>query len=196
MKVIKVIDIETKDDQETFDLESVVGEPAPHAYHINYKNHGFAKFRIDDKSLSVFEKKLGLIEDSMSRKQIYNIMYDMLKHTPKLKQTDGKSDLAGARLLNICKTQLVNEKAVDVITDTMRFVIPVVIKNYIPVEEYENSHHSIFELCLSILSSGSIEDNATKHLVLDALITSARKEEDIFHIVKWFKEGAVFNAQD
>jgi aminopeptidase N len=36
MKVIDVIDIETKDDQETFDLDFLVGKPAPYAYHINY----------------------------------------------------------------------------------------------------------------------------------------------------------------
>jgi len=55
MKIIKVVDIITKDDTETFDLEDLVGTEAPHAYHINYKNHGYAKFKIDDKSLKVFE---------------------------------------------------------------------------------------------------------------------------------------------
>ena len=55
MKVTKVVDIITKDDQESFEMESLIGESAPFAYHINYKNHGYAKFKIDDKSLRVFE---------------------------------------------------------------------------------------------------------------------------------------------
>jgi len=68
MKIIKVIDIITKDDQESFDINEMVGEPAPHAYHINYQNHGYAKFKIPEESLAVFEKKLHLIEESMCRK--------------------------------------------------------------------------------------------------------------------------------
>ena len=64
MKILKVIDIETKDDQESFDIEDLVGSDAPAAYHINYKNYGFAKFKIDEKSLKVFENKLEKIESN------------------------------------------------------------------------------------------------------------------------------------
>jgi len=31
-----------------------VGTKAPHAYHINYKNYGYAKFKVDKKSLLVY----------------------------------------------------------------------------------------------------------------------------------------------
>ena len=181
MKVTKVIDIITKDDQESFEIESLRGTDAPSAYHINYKNYGFAKFQIDDKSLAFFEKNLSKIEDSMSRKQIFNIMYDMLK----------QNDISGAQLLNICKTQLVGETSVDVMTDVMRFVIPVVIKNYIPPEIYLKSHHDIFELFLAILGSGTITDKATQHLVLDAILSSARNEDHIALLVNWFKDDVV-----
>jgi hypothetical protein len=54
MKIIKEIDILTKSDQETFELAELAGVKAPFAYHINYKNYGFAKFIIDDKSLNAF----------------------------------------------------------------------------------------------------------------------------------------------
>ena len=60
-------DIYTKDDQESFSLETMIGRDAPAAYHINYKNYGYAKFLIDNKSLSVFEKKFGQIEDNIAR---------------------------------------------------------------------------------------------------------------------------------
>lgn len=129
MKVQKVVDIVTKDDQETFEVAELIGTEAPAAYHINYKNYGYGKFRIDDKSLKVFETSLGKIEDSLSRKQIFNIMYDMLK----------ENYLSGAQVLNICKTQLVNETAVDVLTDVMRFVVPVIIARYLPLENYESA---------------------------------------------------------
>jgi hypothetical protein len=32
-----------------------VGQEAAHAYHINYKNYGYGKFKIDDKSLKVYQ---------------------------------------------------------------------------------------------------------------------------------------------
>lgn len=113
-------------------------------------------------------------------------MYDMLK----------LNDLPGARLLGICKKQLIGESEVGVITDVMKFVIPSVIKNHIPLDQYEKTHHDIFELILdNILNSGSIKDNSTKHLVFDALLTSARNEDHIEMLVKWYKEGVVYNTK-
>jgi hypothetical protein len=38
MTISKVVDIVTKDDQETFDIPELVGHDAPFAYHINYQN--------------------------------------------------------------------------------------------------------------------------------------------------------------
>jgi len=138
MKVTRVVNIETSDSKETLEVEELVGQDAAAAYHINYKNFGFGKFRFDDKSLAAFAGNLSKIEDALSRKQVYNIMYDMLK----------ENYISGAQVLDICKSQLVQETAVDVLTDVMRSVIPVVIKNYIPLENYEQSHKEIFELFL------------------------------------------------
>lgn len=59
-----------------------------------------------------------------------------------------QNDISGAQLLEICKTQLIGETAVDVITDTMRSIIPSIIKNFIPIEIYERSHYDIFTLIL------------------------------------------------
>jgi hypothetical protein len=186
MKIIKVQSILTDSAKESFEVAEMKGLDAPHAYHINYKNHGFAKFLLDDKTLSALEKDLLKIESSMSRKQLYSIMEDMLK----------QNHLCGARLLDIIKTQLVGETAVDVISSVMRGVVPLVIKNYIPLEIYEKTHHDIFELYLDgILASGTIKDMSTKHLVLDSILTSARNEDHIQLLIKWFKEGAIFTTK-
>jgi len=56
MKVIKTHDITTKSNLDKFSVPELEGEEAPHAYHINYKNYGYAKFKIDEKSLEVFEQ--------------------------------------------------------------------------------------------------------------------------------------------
>lgn len=181
MKVTKVVDIETSDSKESFEVAELVGHPAAFAYHINYQNYGFGKFRFDKKSLAAFTTNLSKIEDNLSRKQVFNILYDMLK----------ENHISGAQVLEICKTQLVNETAVDVLTDVMRFVIPVVIKNYIPLERYEQSHKEIFELFLSILAKGTITDKSTQHLVLDAILTSARSEEHYAQLINWLNTGFV-----
>jgi len=108
-------------------------------------------------------------------------MYDMLK----------ENDLSGAQLLQICKSQLVGETSVDVLTDVMRSVVPITIKNYIPLEIYEQSHHDMFELFLGILASGEIKDKSTQELVMEAIFTCARNEDHIEHLVNWFKSGFI-----
>ena len=62
MKVTKVVDILTKDDKETLDIPELVGQPAPFAYHINYQAKGYAKFIIDQKSVSALGDNLSKIE--------------------------------------------------------------------------------------------------------------------------------------
>mmetsp|Transcript_9866 Transcript_9866/g.16592 ORF Transcript_9866/g.16592 Transcript_9866/m.16592 type:complete len:782 (-) Transcript_9866:41-2386(-) len=186
MKPLKIVDVETSETQESFELTELIGKKAAHAYHINYKNFGYAKFKIDEKSLLAFEQQLGDIGLAISRKQIYNILFDMLR----------SGDISGARLLQICKKQMVEEKDVGVITDLFRFIIPAVIKSHIPTEYYQQCHHDIFEIILdNILTSGSIEDNSTKHLLLEAMLTSARNEDHYLLLVKWLKEGAIFNTK-
>ena len=178
MKVISTHNITTKDDKKQFDEPSLVGLDAPFAYHINYMNYGFGKFIIDPKSMKVLEDNLVKIESSMSRKQLYNIMQDMLQidHT-KL----GKSEaiLSGAQVLEICKSQMMKETAPDVISDTMRWLIPTIIKKYMPAEMYEKNQGEIFEMIVDgILTAGTLKnDKATLHLTMDALFSSARIEK-------------------
>ena len=54
MKIAKIAEIFTRDDVESFDVEELKGVEAPNAFHINYKNFGYGKFKIDKHSLSVF----------------------------------------------------------------------------------------------------------------------------------------------
>lgn len=68
--------------------------------------------------------------------------------------------------------------ASDVIGDTMRWLIPSSIKQFCPIENYEQSHSDIFEMALDgILSKGLIPDKATKHLVIDSTLGCCRNEK-------------------
>lgn len=71
----------------------MVGEKVPFAYHINHGGFGYAKFVIDKISLWAFEKNLNKIESSISRKQLYYIMFDMIKN----------NEISGAQWLKIVK---------------------------------------------------------------------------------------------
>ena len=68
MKIYHSIDITTKDDKESFDVPELVGTKAPYFYNINAGNYGYAKFKIDKKSIQALSEKLVKIEDSKSRK--------------------------------------------------------------------------------------------------------------------------------
>jgi len=108
----------------------MVGEDAPFAYHINYQNKGYGKFKIDSKSTKAFETNLGKIEDSLSRKHIYLMYDDMLKD----------QNISGAQVLEICKSQLLNETEVGVLTAVVDRMIPIIIKNYLPANNYEETN--------------------------------------------------------
>jgi hypothetical protein len=90
---------------------------------------------------------------------------------------------------------MTSEASTDVISIVFRLMIPLVIAAYIPLESFEESHADIFEMILDgILSSSNIEDEATIQMVFGALLESAKKEEHIEMLVKWFKEGSVFST--
>ena len=45
-----------------------------------------------------------------------------------------------------------------------------------------------------ILASGAIGDNATRHVLLDAALSSARNEDHYERLVQWFKAGHLTNT--
>ena len=104
MKVIARHEVLTSSTQETIELKTAAGTPVPFAYHINAGNFGFAKFKVDTKSLAAFEKQLVNVEDSMSRRHIYSVLFDMIKD----------NDISGAQVLEIACKNIANEEAVDV----------------------------------------------------------------------------------
>ena len=62
---------------------------------------------------------------------------------------------------------------------------------------YERSQSDIFEMILDgILTAGSLkEDKATRHLVIDALLSAARNENHYKMLLAMFEEGYVINSK-
>lgn len=185
MTISRIIDVVTKDDQESFEIPELVGQDAPFAYHINHQNKGYGKFKIDTKSTAAFETHLGKIEDSLSRKHIYLMYNDMLKD----------QNISGAQLLDICKSQLQNETEVGVLTAVVQQIIPVIVKSFLPTSIYESTNCQLFELILNnILSGDAVLDQSTQTLLFDGLMSHCRNEEHYPMLVEWFKQGRLINS--
>ena len=137
MKISKIIDVLTKDDQESFTLDDLVGTPAASAYLINYGFQGYGKFKFDAKSIEAFAQTgLVKIEDAMSRKYIYRVLHDMLKN----------QDICGVEVLEIIEANLPDETSVDVLACCLNVVIPIVIKSYLPLQLYNDKKNQMFKM--------------------------------------------------
>ena len=87
-------------------------------------------------------------------------MYDLIK--------SGK--IAGSRVLTIIMKNLEYETAVDVLQDTLRFVIPAILGKFLHSEVYESKNTEMFDLTLKIMQSGTFNQYAA---AMETLLTSA-----------------------
>ena len=100
MKVYDQVDVIIEAEPETL-VQSLKGKRKPHAYILDYGDNGYAKFQYDQQTLDVFAKSISKIESSLTRKQIYAVMFDMVK----------EGLLAGQQYLEILKEHIPQETA-------------------------------------------------------------------------------------
>lgn len=100
-------------------------------------------------TLKALEIGLHKIESSLDRKQVTNIMFDMIK--------SGK--IPASRVLNIIKNNFEHETAVDVLQDTFRFVIPGILGRYLHTEVVEERTAEMFDMTMKIMTSGKFNTN-------------------------------------
>jgi aminopeptidase N len=79
MNIYFQADAITSDEHEVVSVPELIGVKAPFAYYLNLGCNGFGKFKIDDRSIHAFEQKLSEMKNSMDRKLLYNILFDMMK---------------------------------------------------------------------------------------------------------------------
>jgi hypothetical protein len=80
MEIIAEVTCSTSADVPVTSVDEFLGTERAHAYLINHGAHGYAKFILDAKTISALETSLHLIKSSLDRKQIYNILFDMVKN--------------------------------------------------------------------------------------------------------------------
>jgi len=112
-------------------------------------------------------------------------MYDLIK--------SGK--IAGSRVLTIIMKNLEQETAVDVLEDTLRFVVPAILGKFLQSEFYETKNTEMFDLMLKIMQSGTFNQYA---FAMETLLTSAigfaESENSAKLVYKWFVMGKVVDA--
>lgn len=60
MEVTDVYTIQTDDKESEVVYSELVGKPLPYAFFVNLNSHGYAKFKVDKRSLKAFEEKFGV----------------------------------------------------------------------------------------------------------------------------------------
>ena len=123
MHVISTIRVETSDSvSEVLIPDSFVNNQSRRirAFLINYGCHGYGKFEIDPMSLTALETGLHKIKSSLDRKNLYNVMFDMIK----------SGSLPASQVLHIMLNNLQHESAVEILEDCLCNIIPCILTKY------------------------------------------------------------------
>lgn len=76
-EIDSVHDVVVQPQEETI-VKEFEGLPAPRAHLLNYRDWGYGKFRIDQRSLTAFKEGLSDINDNFTRKLIYTYLTQMV----------------------------------------------------------------------------------------------------------------------
>lgn len=189
---MKVIDTQTVRTSST-EAETVVPEFAGakasgvkiHAFLINHGAHGYGKFIISEMTLKALETGMHKIESSLDRKQIMNMLFDMIK--------SGK--VPASRVMKIILNNFEHETAVDVIQDTFRLLVPSILDKYLHAEVQSERSAQMFNLTIKMMTSGRFSAFPS---VMEMLFNCAIKfsPSDDKLVYKWYVTGKVTDAND
>lgn len=185
MQVIDVHRVETSDSVNEVPItDKFVGPQAKpiHAFLINYGCHGYGKFEIDPMTLTALESGMHKITSSLERKNLCNVMYDLIK----------SGSLPASRVLRIITNNLEHESAVDILQDSFRFIIPCILSKFLHEEVNEVRSSEMFNLTLKIMKSGRFNQfPAAMEMLLSSAIGFATTKDEIALISQWFVLGKV-----
>ena len=79
------------------------------------------------------------MEDPVSRKLLYSMLYDQMKNL----------ELSGVYFLKLLKAHLPQERSEDVIGENLQFNVPSIINRYLPYEMLLPAYGEFFELVVT-----------------------------------------------
>ena len=81
------------------------------------------------------------------------------------------------------------------LTAVVQRIIPVIVRTYLPLAIYEQTHHELFDLILNnILSSDAVLDKSTQALLFEGLMSHCQNEDHYTLVTEWFKQGKIINS--
>lgn len=167
------------------EVAELKGALAQDAFIINYGAHGYAKFVIDEASLTMFETKLHQVEDRLTRNQIYGILYDMIK----------SGHISGSRVMHIMSNNLKQETAEEVLATQLSQYVPSIIGKYLPTETYDAVNSKMFESCREILASGRFVAESTQQMLVSSMISFVQDETLREILVDWYFNDRITDSE-
>jgi len=143
MQIIDFVVAKTSSSEAVTEVPDLVGKPMPAAFLMNYKCHGFAKFRFDSLSLAAFEANMCKLESLEDRKNVYNMLFDNVKSLR----------VAGSQALSVIKHSMPHETSEENLADCLDRLVPALIKKYLPLSAYEKEVAEMFDATLAIVES-------------------------------------------
>ena len=162
-------------------IAELAGLPTPDAYLLNYEDWGYGMFLLDERSLNAFKDGLLYIQDSLTRKLIYNALYFMAR--------DAK--LPANTFAQIIKKQIIHESNQDIVEDQIRFNTHIILKNYVAddyiVKEWSEMFNFLLYEYIPIAANEQL-----KEIILTAIISLACTEDHFQLMKKWLEANEIF----
>lgn len=119
-------------------------------------------------SLKKFESvPLKNISCRLTRKQIYNVLFDMVR----------TSQVAGSRVLALIAANLEDEQAEEILNDLIKSLVPVLIGKYVPQSSKSYYQALLFKAVIKMLGSGNFTVESTKQLLLGSVTSFCSSTE-------------------
>lgn len=99
-------------------------------------------------TLNALETGLHKIKDSLTRKQIYFMLLNMIR----------SNDTCGSQAMAIITNNIEHETAEDILAFGLQQVVPLTISKYLPVDSAEEVNLQLFKICQGILESGRFKE--------------------------------------
>ena len=117
----KEIEVEAKD---VTVCKNVIGSKAPAAILLNYEDFGYGVFHFEEKSLEAFKAGLSKIEDNLTRGIIFSNAFMMAR----------EAKMSPDSYISLIVNHIHTEKSQDILSDAVKFNLPLIAKNYVPHE--------------------------------------------------------------
>ena len=135
MHVIEEFDCIIDNSDSITSVENFIGKSKAHAYFINHGAHGYAKFVLDEQTVMALESGLYKLQNSLDRKHIYNMLFDMTI----------SNQMPGSLVLHIIlKNLTASNESEDVLTEVLSSIVPKIIRKYISVDEKDMYYDEFF----------------------------------------------------